>query len=204
MKRLILSFCVLVIHTAYAQESSNLISTMLTAKDTLFVKVEHIAGCKYSTQNEVSVFFDASKVSVFLLDSFVLRLFPKEYLSKRKLRTANRVLNKYKLGHKLSRRDKKYLSLKINDANGLFDYSAEYLIKDSFYLKSNFELIRKKIIEFEKKIKEKVDNIKNEMNKDNNRSKITIYINDSRKVIVYYVQGCENVTEYFKKYFFID
>lgn len=204
MKILILSFCLFVFYIANAQESYNPISMRVTAKDTFFAKVEYPAGCKCFTQNEVSMFYDGSKANVFLLDSFVLRLFPKNYLSEKKLKAAEKLLNKYKSGDKLSRKEKKYLSLKINDTNSLFDYSTEYLTKDTLYLKSNFELVREKIVEFEKKMnsKGKVDNAVNAENKENNRSKITIYINNDRNVFVYYLDGCENVAEYFRKYFF--
>lgn len=202
MRVILLSVCLFVFNKSNASISDTLLSERITAKDTLIIKSEY-SGCKGLAQKEVRWFYDGTKINILFFDSLEIKLIPKNNLSYKQRKAAEKIMKKYKSGWKLSAKEKKYVTVNINEQNSLFDFSIQYLKKDTIYLETNFESAKGNLIGFEKTLKAKRSGDKSSCiaKTENCRTKVIMAINYEKRKYEYYSDGCDDINALIKTYF---
>lgn len=202
MRVILLVICFFVFNKSNASLSDTLLSKNITVKDTLAIKIEY-SGCKWLTQKEVMWYYDGSKINILFFDSIEIKLLPKGNLSNEKRKVADRILKKYECGQKLNSKEMNYATVKLNEKNSLFDFTIQYLKKDTVYIKTNFESAKEKFISFERMLKKRREGDKYLCiaNAGNCRTKVTLASNCVKGNYEYYSDGCNDVNELLKEYF---
>jgi 5-bromo-4-chloroindolyl phosphate hydrolysis protein len=142
-------------------------------------------------------------MNILFFDSLEIKLTPKNGLTYKQRETAEKILKKYKSGNKLSSSEKKYVSVNINEQTSLFDFSFQYLKKDTVVFETNFESAKVNLIRLEKILKAKRSGDKGLclVKTGNCRAKVTMNINNEKEKYEYYSDGCDDTNVLIKEYF---
>jgi hypothetical protein len=194
MKIIFFVACFFAYNKTNAFIKDTLLSEFISPADTLIIKSEYF-GCLEFKQKEVKLYFENSNVKILFFDSLEMKITPKGSLTYKQKNTADKILKKFESGVKLTSKEKKYISVNINQQNSLFIFSKKYLENDTIFLDKNFDFTKEHLISFEKTVKEKSIGSKSDCIgvTKNCRVKVTMSIKNEKMKYEYFLDGCNDI-----------